>query len=352
MSRKRQPAELSASTGSTHGDAADEVERAAPADGDAGDEAAAFTGPPADATDDEALAYWRDLVIREPSNVSARRRLAHVLDERGESMLAMEQLQAARAAQPDDVALIVDLANAQIALKKFDVAERELRRALRLEPENGDVHLGLGVISFRRGLYAQAELELRRALELDPESDNAYFYRGEALNQLSRVDEALDMLLRATQLQPANARAYYVMGILYDKKSRPQEAAAMYRKARGLRRVLDADDIEPAPTAIGHVDIRAGQLLLDVDIGELPGQVPHDTDVPTCLVARHAEGSAPGLGYAHSRKDEQARDQGGTSQLLTGHVHLVEYGSTARKEPPGPDRRLSSRGIHRRAMAA
>ena len=103
---------------------------------------------------------------------------------------------------------------------------------MKFQPDNAQVHLALGVISFRRGLYAQAEQELRRALELDAQSADAYFYRGESLNQLSRVDEAIDMLLRATQLDPTNARAYYVMGILYDKKSRPQEAAAMYRKAR------------------------------------------------------------------------------------------------------------------------
>jgi tetratricopeptide (TPR) repeat protein len=188
--------------------------------------------PADDAADDAALDYWRQVVLREPSNVTARRHLARVHERRGNRLLAVEQLEAARTVQPENVDLIVELANAQIVLKQFDAAERDLRRTLRFQSDHADVHLALGVISFRRGLYAQAEQELRRALELDAESANAYFYRGEALNQLSRVDEALDMLLRATQLQPANARAYYVMGILYDKKSRPQEAAAMYRKAR------------------------------------------------------------------------------------------------------------------------
>jgi Flp pilus assembly protein TadD len=230
QSRARQPVELSAGmTGGAHGESADP-------EAASGDDPAIPTvtaaGPADDAADEGALDHWRDLVLREPSNAAARRRLARVHELRGEALLAVEQLEAARAAQPDNVDLIVELANAQIALKRFDPAERELRRALKLQPENAQVYLGLGVISFRRGLYAQAEQELRRVLELDAESANAYFYRGEALNQLSRVDEALDMLLRATQMQPANARAYYVMGILYDKKRRPHEAATMYRKAR------------------------------------------------------------------------------------------------------------------------
>ena len=220
----RQPAELSASVGAA-GDAAEE-------DAPEVETTEAADEPPFEASDDSALGYWRDIALREPSNTRARRRLARVFQQRGDELLAIEQLEAARKVEPENLDLIVELANANIAIRRFDPAERDLRRALRFQPDHADVHLALGVISFRRGLYAQAEQELRRALELNAESANAYFYRGEALNQLSRVDEALDMLLRATQLQPDNARAYYVMGILYDKKSRSQEAAAMYRKAR------------------------------------------------------------------------------------------------------------------------
>lgn len=196
------------------------------------DAGGALPTPPAGLSGDELVAHWRELVLQDPENVPARRQLARALESEGESLLAVEQLEAARAARPDDVDLIVELAQAQTALKRLDAAERELRRGLKLQPENAEVHLALGVISFRRGLYTQAEQELKRALELDPESGSAYFYRGEALNQLSRLDEALDMLERATQRQPANARAYYVMGIVYDKKGRPHEAGAMYRRAR------------------------------------------------------------------------------------------------------------------------
>lgn len=233
QSRTRQSAGLSASRGGGESGGARPDGNEAEMDGeDDRDRGTTPDEPARDASDDAALEYWRDVVLREPSNVVARRRLARVFQLRGDSLLAIEQLEAARTVQPENLDLIVELANANIALRRFDAAERDLRRALRFQPDHAEVHLALGVISFRRGLYAQAEQELRRSLELNADSANAYFYRGEALNKLSRVDEALDMLLRATQLQPDNARAYYVMGILYDKKSRSQEAAAMYRKAR------------------------------------------------------------------------------------------------------------------------
>src|SRR5687767_13496378 len=225
-SRSREAAELSAGFSGTGRGAIEPVEmaRSAPMLGP-------LPEPPPGASLQMEVDHWREVVLRDPSNAAARRRLARVHEARGEPMLAVEQLEAARAATPWDIELIVELGNALTAQRRFDAAERELRRALKLQPDSSAVHLGLGVINFRRGLYAQAEAELKRAVELDPESGNAYFYRGEALNQLSRVDEALESLARAVQLQPTNARAYYVMGILYDKKSRPQEAAAMFRKA-------------------------------------------------------------------------------------------------------------------------
>jgi tetratricopeptide (TPR) repeat protein len=192
----------------------------------------ALPEPAAGGSPEAVIAHWRDMVLRQPTSVTARRRLARALITHGEAPLAVEQLELARTQEPEDVGLIVELAQAQTALRRFDAAERELRRALKLQPEICDVHLSLGVISLRRGLYIQADQELKRATELDPSSGSAWYYRAEALNQLSRLDEALDLLMRAAQLQPEQPRSYYLMGILYDKKARPAEAGAMYRKAR------------------------------------------------------------------------------------------------------------------------
>ena len=181
---------------------------------------------------EELLGHYRQRVLANGHDVEARHELGRLHAARGELQQAAEQYEAARAVAPEDPRLLLEYAETQIALRRFDVAERELRRLLKLFPENGGAYLQLGIASLRRGLYAQAEQELRRAVELLPASAAGYFYRGEALNQLERMDEALEMLERAAQLDPENARAFYVMGILYDKKGRPQEAAALYRKAR------------------------------------------------------------------------------------------------------------------------
>jgi len=178
------------------------------------------------------LARLRQQVLADGSDVEARRQLGQLLAGRGQLAQALEQYEAAREVKPEDPNLVLELAETLIALRRFDPAERELRRLLRFQPGNGAAYLLLGISSFRRGLYAQAEQELERATELLPDVANAFFYRGEALNQLSRLDDAMAMLERAVQLDPGNGRAYYLMGILYDKKNLPQEAATLYRRAR------------------------------------------------------------------------------------------------------------------------
>jgi tetratricopeptide (TPR) repeat protein len=179
-----------------------------------------------------AISLYRELIHEDPRALPPRLALARLYQRREEHALAGEQLEAARALDPDDPDVLLGLAASLAGQRNYEHAEKELRRAQRLAPERWDVHQQIGIFCFKRGLYAEADTALRRAIELEPGQAASYFYRGEALNHLARVDEALEMLERAVQLDPGNGRAYYAMGILYDRKHLRSEAAAMYRKAR------------------------------------------------------------------------------------------------------------------------
>ena len=120
------------------------------------------------------------------------------------------------------------------AVGRFEDADAELKRALRLEPESVEVRAKEGLLAFRKGLYTDAEADFRGVCKHDPDHGPAHFYRGEALNRLGRVDEALQVMERVIELQPHNWRAYHTLGMLYDKKHERERAAEMYRWAREL----------------------------------------------------------------------------------------------------------------------
>jgi Flp pilus assembly protein TadD len=134
----------------------------------------------------------------------------------------------------DEVGALVLLGTELGAIGRYEDAERELRRAQRIAAEDPAVRAALGILYFRRGLYAQAEVDLAWVCARAPEHGPAHLYRGEVLNRLGRFEDAFTTLERAAVLLPDHPRPYYLMGILFDRKGMPDQAAAMFRRAREL----------------------------------------------------------------------------------------------------------------------
>ncbi|MDX1674986.1 MAG: tetratricopeptide repeat protein, partial [Longimicrobiales bacterium] len=114
---------------------------------------------------DDLVGAARRRVIEAPDDVEARLQLARLFMERGDAELALEQIDAALEREPENVELLVERGIALTGAARLVDAERELRKAQRLDPERGRVYMQLGRILFKRGLYRQAEVELRRAIE-------------------------------------------------------------------------------------------------------------------------------------------------------------------------------------------
>ncbi|MEE2845109.1 MAG: Helicase associated domain protein [Gemmatimonadota bacterium] len=185
---------------------------------------------------EEAIALYRDILVQNPANLKARNNLGVLYDELGRLELALEQFEAAGLIEPENVEILNNYGSVLGAMGRYEEAEELLRRAQRLAPEDVSVRASMGILHFRRAMYAMAEADLGWVCEQDDAHGSALYYRGEALNRLGRFDEALQALERATVLQPQNAKAFYTLGHLYDRKHMGEEAALMYRRARELSR--------------------------------------------------------------------------------------------------------------------
>src|SRR5690606_17682885 len=108
--------------------------------------------------------------------------------------------QAALRIDPENVEVLTNFGACLGALGRYDEAEGWLKRAQKLAPDAAQIRATLGILHFRKGVYAQAEPELRWACERDPAHGPAHYYRGEALNRMGRYDEAFDVLQRAAEL--------------------------------------------------------------------------------------------------------------------------------------------------------
>ena len=66
-------------------------------------------------------------------------------------------------------------------------------------------HATLGLINRELWQWAEAEKELKRAIEINPKYATAYHWYSIILNDLGRHDEAITMIRRAQELDPLSS---------------------------------------------------------------------------------------------------------------------------------------------------
>jgi len=118
--------------------------------------------------------------------------------------------------------------HAEVRRRAGEAAEK----ALQLDPKLADAHLLMGrVLGELDWNWPAADRELRRALELDPNNFLLlWVLSGYALIG-DRVDEALHFAERAAALDPISYGSYYALGDAQSRMGRLDDAEASYRKA-------------------------------------------------------------------------------------------------------------------------
>jgi tetratricopeptide (TPR) repeat protein len=183
----------------------------------------------------DAIQLYREVLAGDASHLAARNSLALLLEEAGERELALEELNTALRARPDEPSLLVSRGAILGRLKRYPEAEADLRRVLRSQPMLAPARFTLGLVLWRKGLPAEAVTELRHAIDIEPLNAVSHFYLGEALNQAGDTTGARAALERSAELDPTQKRTFQLLGRLLDRIGRPDEAMAYYRRAREIR---------------------------------------------------------------------------------------------------------------------
>ena len=116
-------------------------------------------------------------------------------------------------------------------------AREELIKARALDPDDFDIRLDLADIDLLTGAAEEARDLAGGLLEVQPEHRRAKQVMGIALYRLGDMEQAEGYLLGALELNPEPARARYYLGRIYEEQGRIDEALTQYREA--LRAALD-----------------------------------------------------------------------------------------------------------------
>jgi tetratricopeptide (TPR) repeat protein len=173
---------------------------------------------------------------------------------------------------PDSARARLLAAKMMIGEQLEEMAEPELRTALKMEPKLPELHFLLGELAIYRGdnetgivelqeeilinpafamayyrlgdalcrqeMWNGAIAPLQKAIWLNPDFSSPYILLGKAYYHTDRLEFAEGMLKRAVQMDPNNAGAHYLLANVYRSLGRQEPSRKeleLWRKANGNR---------------------------------------------------------------------------------------------------------------------
>jgi tetratricopeptide (TPR) repeat protein len=233
-----------------------------------------------------------EIAVKEkPDSYVAHNALGLVVGRLGQLDQATEEFERAHDLNPNDPYVSSNLAEADMAMKRYSAAIYYLKQALALSPppeiadrvemdlavaysENGQygmasqvfrkmiaehprsarLHFNLATSDAHDQNYVEAAQEYKRALELDPSNDVTRLSLAKALVIFDHVQQAVPYAARYTRDEPNDAEGYIVLGEAYKTLGEFQPAL------KALRRAVELDPNSfKARYNLGFVLERTGQ---------------------------------------------------------------------------------------------
>jgi tetratricopeptide (TPR) repeat protein len=127
-------------------------------------------------------------------------------------------LEQTRGLVPDDVKLAYALGMAYAQTRQPAQAREAFARTFQLAPESAAAHLLAGTMMNRLELEDLAEAELKQAIRMDPKLPEAHYVLAQIAIFRSRFDEALALLREELAINPAHAMALYRIGDVHARQ--------------------------------------------------------------------------------------------------------------------------------------
>ena len=209
----------------------------------------------------KAIAYFNQAIALDPDYALAYAGLADCYYALSVWMPHREVMPKMKEMATKAVALDESLAEAHssmsVALAYHDLdwsgAEKEIRRAVELNPNNAQIHRYYGNLLSTLGRFNEATSEFEKAQELDPTSAVIVMLLACHFTRNGDPDRAIKDIQKALELEPDNILLLGTMGYAYLYKGEPAKALAVFQKEFSAPN-LDLEGIGRSYASMGERD--------------------------------------------------------------------------------------------------
>jgi tetratricopeptide (TPR) repeat protein len=189
----------------------------------------------------EAVPYLKAATANDPQNSHFRLLLAH-------SCLSAKQFQCVLDTYQEILTLNAESAEADMLagealdeMRNHAGAIEQFRAAVKADPNEPNVHFGLGYLLWSQNQFEEAAREFQAELINVPDSAQALAFLADADMQTNHSADALPLIQKALQIDPNLGRAHLDLGVLYADGGKREDAIREFKVAARL----NPDDPNP-----------------------------------------------------------------------------------------------------------
>ena len=157
---------------------------------------------------------------------------------------------------PDNVEMAYTLGISYIQTHDQDKAREAFARMFSVSPGSASAYLINAQMMIRQQFEEFAEKELQKALEIDPKLPQANFLLGELAVYRADLERGIALLQKEIAINPGFAMAYYMLGEAFSRQLKWESAVGPLQKSIWLNPFFSGPYI-----ALGKVYLKKGELV-------------------------------------------------------------------------------------------
>ncbi len=211
---------------------------------------------------------------------------------------------------PENAAILYMIGTALMRDRQYERGQRVLDRILR-KGDSAEAHLVLAIASREAKDDISAEKELRKALALDPSLPTANAVLGEVLVKMGDAPGAIEALRRELAINPNHFDSHLLLALLLRQDSKNEESAEHVRKALALRPDDPGARYQLALVQMAENQLAAARQTLEPLVRDEPSFTEAHVSLATVYyrLGRREDGSREQQIVQRLKAEEKAREE-------------------------------------------